>query len=72
MHPIVKLTAAQYQGMFEMHRTEGAAFVAPYYLSLAPSRLRSASDLTRFRLSSDNPNYASDAYLQSIKDVMKQ
>ncbi len=72
LHPIAKLTAAQYQGMFEMHRTEGAEFVAPYYLSLTPSRIKSASALTRFRLASDNRTYGSDAYLQSIKNIMKQ
>jgi hypothetical protein len=72
LHPIVKLTARQYHAMFEMHRIAGAAFVSPYYLSLRPGRREPATGLTRYRLSRDNPRFASDKYLQSLKDIMKQ
>jgi Beta-galactosidase len=72
MHPVVKLDASQYLSMFDMHRTAGAAFVAPYYMSILPARLPSGSDLDRFRIAADNPRYGSDTYWQSIKDVMKQ
>jgi hypothetical protein len=72
MHPIVSLAPAQYLDMFAMHRNNGADFVAPYYLSLTPERLVSGdNDLTRFKLSSTNTAYGSNAYLQSIKDAMR-
>jgi hypothetical protein len=72
MRPVVKLDASQYLSMFDMHRTAGATFVAPYYVSIFPARLPAGSDLDRFRIAADNPRYGSDTYWQSIKDVMKQ
>lgn len=72
MHPIVKLAASQYLALFDMHRMAGAVFVAPYYLSIVPDRLPSGGDLDRFRIAKDNPRFGSDAYWQSMKDVMKQ
>jgi hypothetical protein len=72
MHPVVKLEASQYRAMFDMHRKAGAVFVAPYYMSIIPDRLPSGSDLDRFLIGPNNPWYGSDAYWQSIKDIMKQ
>lgn len=72
MHPVVKLEASQYLAMFDMHRTAGATFVAPYYMSIVPDRLPAGGGLDQFRIAPDNPRNGSDTYWQSIKDVMKQ
>lgn len=71
LHPLVNLSPDQYRAMFEMHRRNGAVFLSPYYMSVVPSRLPSGSDLERFKLSEDNPRYGSNAFLQSIKDLLK-
>jgi hypothetical protein len=72
MHPITPLADAEYAAMFDMHRTGGALFVAPYYLSALPDRLPPGSDLERFRIAPDNVRYGSDRYFRSIRSVMMQ
>lgn len=73
MHPMVKLTSDEYLAMFEMHRTNGAVFVAPYFIYIGPERLLSAeNEHDRFRIAPNNPRYASDAYWWAIQDVMKK
>ena len=72
MHPVVKLDASQYLAMFDMHRMAGATFVAPYYMSIVPDRLPDGGGLDQFLIAPNNPLHGSDAYWQSIKDVMKQ
>ena len=73
MHPTVKLAAAEYLSMFEMHRTNGAAFVAPYFMYIGPKRLIAEGDgHNRFRIAPNNTRCGSDAYWHAIQDVMKQ
>ncbi len=73
MHPIVKLTREEYLSMFEMHRTNGAVFVAPYFMYIGPTGLLSkTNEHERFRIAADNPRCGSDAYWQAIQEIMKQ
>jgi hypothetical protein len=75
MHPMIRLSDDEYLAMFEMHRRNGAVFVAPYYMYIGPSRSRPGkSEYThdRFRIASDNPHSGSDAYWHAIQNVMKQ
>jgi hypothetical protein len=73
MHPMVPLSSEQYLAMFEMHRTNGAVFVAPYHMNISPARLAGTEDEhNRFRLGPDNSRQGSDGYWQAIKDVMRQ
>jgi hypothetical protein len=71
MHPIVKLTSDEYLSLFDMHRKNGAVFVAPFYISMLPSRPKSGGDLDRFRIAPDSQRLGSNLYWQSIIDVMK-
>lgn len=73
MHPMAALTSEEYLQMFEMHRTHGAVFVAPYFMYIGPERLRSPdNEHERFRIARDNRRLASDAYWQAIQDVMTE
>jgi hypothetical protein len=72
MHPSVRLDRGRYVSMFEMHRLNGAVFVAPYYLSMLPDTAPPGRGLNRFRIAPDNPCNGSDLYWQSIIDVMRR
>jgi hypothetical protein len=73
MLPMVKLRSEEYLAMFEMHRTSGAAFVAPYFTYIGPERLIWAeNEHERFRIAPDNPRQAPEAYLRAIQYVMKK
>jgi hypothetical protein len=69
MHPMVPLTPAEYLAMFELHRTNGAVFVAPYYMSTytAPT-----AGLSGFLIDPDNSTYGSNLYYRAIQNVMSQ
>ena len=66
--PLPKRSSDQYFDMFEMHWLNGAVFVAPYYMSMLPDRIRPGvgGDLVRFKIAADNPRYGSDSYRQAI------
>ena len=72
MHPQVPLAADQYLQMFDMHRLNGAVFVAPYYISMVPARLSGSSGLDKFRIAPDNPLGGSDLYWKSIQTIMQE
>ncbi|MFI4889124.1 MAG: hypothetical protein ACHQIL_01190 [Steroidobacterales bacterium] len=73
MHPSVPLAREEYLAMFEMHRANGAVFVAPYFMNVAPARLGGSGDgHDRFRIAPDNRRRGSDRFWQAIKDVMRQ
>jgi hypothetical protein len=73
LHPMVRLRPDQYQAMFEMHRTQGALFVAPYFLYVGPRRLLGAADSHgRFQIAPDNSRLGSDLFYQAIQDAMRQ
>lgn len=69
MHPIIALTPAQYFAMFELHRTNGAVYVAPYYMSTLRSESLSGT-LSDFLISPVNLRNASDQYYRAMQDVM--
>ena len=69
MHPITNLTDAQYAAMFDMHRTGGAVFVAPYFMEV-PTHLPAGGDLARFNITPENPRFGSDRYYRAIKAAM--
>jgi hypothetical protein len=71
MHPQVPLAADQYLQMFNAHRSSGAVFVAPYYMSALPDRLSGASGLEIYRIAPDNPLDGSNLYWQSIQSIMR-
>ena len=70
MHPMVPLTSSQYLSMFEMHRTNGAVFVAPYYMSILGKT--SSGGLFDFLISPENKVFASDRYYRAIQNAMTQ
>ncbi|XVJ69549.1 MAG: hypothetical protein HEQ39_07725 [Rhizobacter sp.] len=50
----------------------GAAFVTPYFMSMAPDRYRNPADThNKFRISPDNPAYGSDHFYRAIVDIAK-
>ena len=57
---------------FDMHRLNGAVFVAPYYISMVPARLSGSSGLDMFRIAPDNPLGGSDLYWKSIQTIMQE
>ena len=71
MHPLTRLSREEFSGMFELHRLNGAKFVAPYFISILPSRVPLSAEFSRFSIAAGNPRYGSDLYWQAILDVMK-
>jgi hypothetical protein len=73
LHPLVLLSDEQYDAMFEMHRTNGATFVAPYFMNISPQRLRAIpSEHARFQVDAENERLASNAYWRAIQRVMSR
>lgn len=74
MHPATKLSPEGYRSMFEMHRLNGAAYVAPYYLVVTPASGVSGEGLSRFLISEMNPNQktGSAAFYEAIKRLMNE
>jgi hypothetical protein len=73
MHPMVELRGEDYLAMFDMHRLNGAAFVAPYFIYIGPEQLRGpGNEHERFRIAPDNPRHGSDAYWRAIREVMRR
>jgi len=68
MHPMVPLSPAAYLAMFEMHRTNGAVFVAPYYMSALQTP---PGALGSFLIAPGNQAYGSNLYYQAIQSVMQ-
>lgn len=71
MHPQVPLAPDQYLQMFNTHRSSGAVFVAPYYMSILPDRLSGGSGLAAYLIAPDNPLDGSNLYWQSIQSIMQ-
>lgn len=72
VHPIVPLEPEDYENMFEHHYRNGAAFMAPYYMSIIPDRLGSGSDLDKYLISKNNHRCGSNLYWESIVSIMKK
>lgn len=72
MNPSVPLSDANYAAMFEMHRTNGAVFVAPYYLSMVPDRLKGVTGLNKYRVSPDNTLDGANLYWASMQRLLLQ
>ena len=71
MHTIVPLSAEAYAQMFDLHRNNGAVFVAPYYMQV-PNRLPSGGDLNRFLIAPSNPRYGSNLYFNALRALMSK
>lgn len=72
LHPIVPLDPDGYQDMLEHHYRNGAAFIAPYYMSIVPDRLQSGSDLDKYLVSPGNSRCGSNLFWDSIVSIMKK
>jgi hypothetical protein len=72
MHPQVPLAPEKYLQMFNMHRSNGAVFVAPYYVLMLPDRITGTGGISLFAITPTNPLGGSDLYWQSIKAIMQQ
>lgn len=74
MHPATKLSPEGYRSMFEMHRQNGAVYVAPYYLVVTPADGVSGEGLSRFLISEKNPNEktGSAAFYRAIAKLMNE
>jgi hypothetical protein len=66
MHPITLMSSKAYQAMFEMHRKNGAMFVAPYYAVITPNADLGGEGLGGFLLSDRNPKAGSAAFYRAI------
>jgi len=72
MHPVTKLSPGDYRSMFEMHRKNGAVFVAPYYAVITPNPDLSGEGLKGFLLSAKNPKAGSAAFYEAIADAVSK
>lgn len=72
MHPIVVLEPEQYREIFEHHYRNGAAFLAPYFVSMQPDPPESVAGLHKYLISSTNPRCGSDYYWRSLVSIMKR
>jgi hypothetical protein len=72
MHPQIPLAPDTYIQMFNMHRLNGAVFVAPYFTSILPARLSGPGGIAFFAITPDNPLGGSDLYWDSIQAIMRQ
>ena len=70
MHPNMPLTDEAYTAMFEMHRDNGAVFVAPYYMNLKVRPFPYVDGLEKFLITPKNTRSGSDAYYRAICAVM--
>ena len=69
-HPMTPLPQDQMIAMLERHREAGARFISPYFVSIVPKALQTASDHNKFQLSAGNPDYGSGLLLQALHTVM--
>jgi hypothetical protein len=74
MHPRFTLSLADMETAFEAHRQAGAVFVAPYFMTIVPERIRKTQigALQELTVSPDNHHLGSDVFYQAIKDVMQR
>jgi hypothetical protein len=73
MHPRFSLPRSGFEAMFDAHRTHGARFVAPYFLSIAPQRLRlpMSEGLNLMLISPENHHVGSDGFYNAMVDLMQ-
>jgi hypothetical protein len=73
MHPRFKLSLPRLESMFEAHRQNGARFIAPYFMTIVPWRIRQSQtgDLHGLTISPENHLLGSDAFYQAIVDTMR-
>lgn len=73
LHPQFHLSRDRMEAMFEQHRVNGARFVAPYFISILPDRVKPAdNDLIRLKISPNNPHaeLGSSALYAAMVDIM--
>lgn len=71
-HPMTALPPEQVVGLLERHRSQGARFIAPYYVSLLPQRMLADTPHARFQLQPGRAAYGSGAFLAGLQALMRQ
>ena len=73
MHPRFNLSQSAFEAMFDAHRQHGARFVAPYFLSIAPLRLRLplSEGLNLMLITPENHHVGSDGFYHAMADLMQ-
>ncbi|MCX8729352.1 beta-galactosidase [Gilliamella sp. B2969] len=52
------------------HHNNGAVFMVPYYVELAPNTFEKDQNHAKFEIKDDNKQYGSSQYFRAIRDVM--
>lgn len=73
-HPMRKMTEEAVGTMFRKHKESGAAYIAPYFISMIPHEFLHESDRDhlRFMLSPDNQEYGSASFFDGLRRLMQQ
>jgi hypothetical protein len=74
LHPRFNLPLAGFEKMFEDHRNAGARYVAPYFMSIKPARVRQplTDGLNRVMITPENHQLGSDIFYEAIADTMQR
>jgi hypothetical protein len=72
LHPMMPLGTGGHAAMFELHRTGGAVYVAPYYMSMIPGDVQGGAGLDRFLIAPGNRRYGSDQFYRAIGEVLRR
>lgn len=72
MHTIVPLEPEEYQEVFDLHHRNGATFIAPYYMSIAPQSVTDDTGLFKYLITSNNELCGSDRYWHAIVQAMSR
>jgi hypothetical protein len=72
-HPRFARTRTELETMLEAHRQAGAVFVAPYFMTTVPQRVRDLqhSKLDDMTIEPKNDHFGSDRFYQAIADTMR-
>ncbi len=68
-HPLVKLTPSEYIDMFNRHNRAGAAYIAPFYLSVFDAAARPAA-MAADLISPNNSQKGSRELYHAISELM--
>ena len=73
LNPRFPLTLDGFEHMLDMHHANGASFVAPYFISVTPSRLRRpfTDGLNRMTIDPSNDQLGSNTFYQALSDTMR-
>lgn len=69
-HPMRPLSEEDVATLLMRHKENGAAYIAPYYITGIPSQMWKESDHNKFRISSANTDYGSDTFFRGLQRVL--